>query len=163
MSGSGMRRNSPSFNSTLTRQKGNELMTSIQVQGKATPRGNFPHLKRAGDFIFVSGTSSRLPDNSFVGASVDDFGVTELDIREQTRAVLENISDILAAADSSLNDVVDVTAFLINMNDFKGYNEVYSEFFDGNGPTRTSVAVHQLPHPLLLIEIKVVAYSPQHM
>ena len=59
---------------------------------------------------------------------------------------------------ASLANVIDVTSFLVNMNDFGGYNEVYSEFFDYNGPTRTTVAVHQLPHPHLLIEIKVVAY-----
>ena len=61
------------------------------VEGKATPRGKFPHVKRAGDFLFVSGTSSRRPDNSIAGAAVDAMGTTTLDIREQTRAVMENI------------------------------------------------------------------------
>jgi 2-aminomuconate deaminase len=133
---------------------------SIVVEGKARPRGAFPHIKRAGDFLFVSGTSSRLPDNSFEGVEVDEMGTTDLDIRKQTRAVLRNIDDILKSAGASLSDVVDVTSFLVNMNDFKGYNEVYAEFFDHNGPTRTTVAVHQLPHPHLLIEIKVMAYKP---
>ncbi len=83
-----------------------------------------------------------------------------LDIKLQTRAVLENIHDILGEVGLSLADVVDVTTFLVNMNDFAGYNEVYGEFFDqAGGPTRTTVAVHQLPHPDLLIEIKVVAYK----
>lgn len=133
---------------------------SIVVEGKARPRGAFPHIKRAGDFLFVSGTSSRLPDNSFEGVEVDEMGATDLDIRKQTRAVLRNIDDILKSAGASLSDVVDVTSFLVNMNDFKGYNEVYAEFFDYDGPTRTTVAVHQLPHPHLLIEIKVMAYKP---
>lgn len=133
---------------------------SIVVEGKARPRGAFPHIKRAGDFLFVSGTSSRLPDNSFEGVEVDEMGTTDLDIRKQTRAVLRNIDDILKSAGASLSDVVDVTSFLVNMNDFKGYNEVYAEFFDHDGPTRTTVAVHQLPHPHLLIEIKVMAYKP---
>ena len=110
--------------------------------------------------MFVSGTSSRRPDNSFAGAAADEFGTVNLDIREQTRAVIENISEILRDAGGCLGDVVDVTSFLVNMNDFGGYNEVYADFFDEAGPARTTVAVHQLPHPHLLIEIKVTAFIP---
>ncbi|WP_406725029.1 RidA family protein [Streptomyces sp. GD-15H] len=127
------------------------------VEGKATPRGRFPHVKVVGDLVFVSGTSSRRPDNSFAGADVDGMGVTDLDIRVQTRAVIENIRDILEAVGADLSDLVQVTTYLVNMNDFGGYNEVYAEFFDESGPTRTTVAVHQLPHPHLLIEIQAVA------
>ncbi|CAN5898131.1 RidA family protein [soil metagenome] len=134
--------------------------TGTLVQGKATPRGKFPHVKRAGDFLFVSGTSSRRPDNSFAGAQADAMGTTTLDIREQTRAVIENIRDILQGVGAGLEDVVEVSSYLVNMNDFGGYNEVYGEFFDATGPARTTVAVHQLPHPHLLIEIKAVAYRP---
>ncbi len=130
------------------------------VSGKATPRGKFPHIKRAGDFLYVSGTSSRRPDNSFAGAQADAMGVTTLDIRVQTRAVIENIQDILRSAGAELSDLVEAQTFLVNMNDFGGYNEVWGEFFDYDGPTRTTVAVHQLPHPHLLIEIKAVAYKP---
>jgi 2-aminomuconate deaminase len=130
------------------------------VSGKAIPRGRFPHIKRAGDFLFVSGTSSRRPDNGFDGVSVDAMGVTDLDIRAQTRAVIENIADILRTENAELRDLVEITAFLVNMNDFKGYNDVYAEYFDFEGPTRTTVAVHQLPHPHLLIEIGCVAYKP---
>lgn len=130
------------------------------VPGKAQPRGAFPHVKRAGDFLYVSGTSSRRADNSFAGASVDGMGVTQLDIRLQTRAVIENIRDVLASMGAGLADLVQVTSFLVDMNDFAGYNEVYAEFFDASGPTRTTVAVHQLPHPLLRIEIQGVAYQP---
>ncbi len=134
---------------------------STVVAGKATPRGRFPHIKRAGDFLFVSGTSSRRPDNSFVGVEVDAMGTTNLDIRAQTRAVIENIRDILASEGARLSDVVEISSFLVDMNDFGGYNQVYAEFFDENGPTRTTVAVHQLPHPHLRIEIKAVAYAPR--
>ena len=130
------------------------------IEGKATPRGKYPHVKVVGDLIFVSGTSSRKSDNTFAGVEVDEMGTTNLDIRAQTRAVLENIDDILATVGAGLKDVVDVTTFLVNMNDFGGYNEVYGEFFDYTGPTRTTVAVHQLPHPHLLIEIKVIAKKP---
>lgn len=133
---------------------------AVLVEGKAIPRGRFPHLRRAGDFIFVSGTSSRRPDNSIAGAEVDAFGATALDIRVQTRAVIENVADILKSVGASLSDLVEVSTFLVNMNDFAGYNEVYNEIFDYEGPARTTVAVHQLPHPHLLIEIKAIAYLP---
>ena len=130
------------------------------VEGKATPRGRFPHVKVANGFAYVSGTSSRRPDNSFAGVSVDEMGVTDLDVREQTRAVIENIRDILAEVGAGLEDLVQVTTYLVNMNDFGGYNEVWAEYFDESGPTRTTVAVHQLPHPHLLIEIQAVACLP---
>lgn len=139
---------------------GSPATAATVVAGKATPRGRFPHVKRAGDFLFVSGTSSRRPDNSFAGASVDAMGTTTLDIRAQTRAVIENIRDILQGVGASLSDVVEVSTYLVSMNDFGGYNEVYGEFFGFDGPSRTTVAVHQLPHPHLLIEIKAVAYHP---
>ena len=136
-------------------------MDSKYLKHKAKPRGKFPHVKRAGDFIFVSGTSSRRPDNTFEGVGVDEMGTTKLDIGKQTKAVIENIQDILKSMDCDLEDIVDVTTFLVNMNDFGGYNEVYASYFDYNGPTRTTVAVHQLPHPHLLIEMKVTAYKKQ--
>ena len=128
----------------------------------AMPRGRFPHMKVAGDFVYVSGTSSRRPDNTFVGVEVDEMGTTNLDVRSQTRAVIENIRSILAEVGADLNDLVQVTSYLVSMNDFGGYNEVYAELFDETGPTRTTVAVHQLPHPHLLIEIQGVAYVPAH-
>jgi len=121
------------------------------VDGKARPRGRFPHIKRAGDFLFVSGTSSRQPDDTIEGVG---------DIRVQTRAVLTNIRDILRTMDADLSDVVEVTSYLVDMNDFAGYNETYAEFFNCDGPTRTTVAVRELPNPQLLIEIRVAAYRP---
>lgn len=125
------------------------------------PRGKYPHIKRAGDFLFVSGTSARRADNTIAGAGADTLGTTHLDIREQTRAVIQNIREILQSAGAQLQDVVELSAYLVNMNDFAGYNEVYGEFFGYDGPARTTVAVHQLPHPHLLIEIKAMAYKPQ--
>src|SRR5699024_2436796 len=132
------------------------------LEGKAKPRGKYPHVKRVGDFIFVSGTSSRRPDNSFAGVEVDELGTTNLDIRQQTKAVFDNVDAILKEEGAGIEDVVDVTTFLVNMNDFKGYNETYGKIFEPeNGPTRTTVAVHQLPHPHLLIEVKVIAYKKE--
>jgi len=132
------------------------------IDGKARPRGAYSHLRRAGDFVFVSGTSSRRADGSFDGASADAAGTLSADIRAQTRAVLGNIADVLASAGATLGDVVDVTSYLVNMNDFGGYNEEYAKVFGAMAtpPTRTTVAVHQLPHPHLLIEIKCTAYKP---
>ncbi|KAF1305647.1 2-aminomuconate deaminase [Pseudomonas sp. SG-MS2] len=130
------------------------------VDGKATPLGAFPHVKRAGDFLFVSGTSSRRPDNSIAGAEPDASGRIRPCIEAQTREVLNNIRDILCSVGADLEDVVEVCSYLVNMNDFSQYNQVYGQFFDADGPTRTTVAVHQLPHPHLVIEIKAVAYKP---
>ena len=131
------------------------------LAGHATPRGRYPHLKRAGDFVYVSGTSARRPDNTIAGAAADAMGTATLDIRAQTRAVIENIGQILGQVGAGLPDLVQVTAYLVSMNDFGGYNEVYGEYFDETGPTRTTVAVHQLPHPHLLIEMQAVAHVPR--
>jgi 2-aminomuconate deaminase len=118
----------------------------------AHPRGRFPHVRRSGDLLFVSGTSSRRPDDSVAG--VGDIGV-------QTRAVIENIRELLRVAGADLTDLVQVTTFLVSMDDFAAYNDVYGEFFDETGPARTTVAVRELPHPDLLIEIQAIARAPQ--
>ena len=131
-----------------------EAMTeqrSVVVAGRAAPRGAYPHLRIAGDLVYVSGTSARRPDGVIEGGA-------EADIRAQTRAVLDNVSALLRDVGLSLTDVVDLTTFLVSMDDFEGYNDVYGEYFEAaTGPARTTVAVHQLPHPELLIEIKAVA------
>ena len=130
---------------------------------RVTPRGAYPHTKRVGDFIFVSGTSSRRADNSIAGVDIiDEMGTKYLNVEVQTREVLINIDNNLKKVGASLKDVVDVSTFLVNMNDFAGYNKAYAEFFNAEtGPTRTTVAVHQLPHPDLVVEIKVMAYKKQ--
>ena len=126
--------------------------------GLVKPRGRFPHVKLANGFAYVSGTSSRRPDNTIDGATVvDDMGTVSLDIKAQTRGVIENIRTILGTVGLGLEDLVQITTYLVSMNDFGGYNEVYGSYFDENGPTRTTVAVHQLPHPHLLIEMQAVA------
>jgi 2-aminomuconate deaminase len=135
-------------------------MESQVLADKAKPRGRYPHFKRAGDFVFVSGISARQAGNVIPGAEADAMGTTRLDIRTQTRACIENVRDVLKAAGCDLGDLVEITAFLVDMNDFGGYNEAYAEFFGYDGPARTTVAVHQLPHPHLRIEIKAIAYKP---
>jgi len=136
-------------------------MESKVLSHKAQPLGNYPHVRRVGDFIYVSGTSSRRSDNTHVGAIQDKEGNWQLDIKAQTKAVIENIGELLQSIGADLSHVIDLTTFLVDMKDFKGYNQVYGTFFNhATGPTRTTVAVHQLPHPNLLIEIKAIAYKP---
>lgn len=126
-----------------------------------TPRGKFPHARVVGNMIFVSGTSSRRPDNTIAGAEVDELGTTTLDIRVQTRAVLANMDRILQQHGASIHDLVQTNVFLATMNDFGGYNEVWAETFTDQAPARTTMAVYQLPNPQLLIEIQGIAIKPE--
>ncbi len=131
------------------------------LEGKAQALAHYPHARRVGNLLYLCGTSSRKLDNSHVGVTTYEDGRVELDIEAQTQAVIENMRDILTAAGLGLEHLVDVTTFLVEMTDFPGYNKVYNTFFDKEtGPVRTTVAVHQLPHPNLLIEIKGVAVFP---
>jgi len=141
--------------------KKNEIPAS--TGSNVTPRGAYPHTKRVGDFIFVSGTSSRRADNTIAGVEIiDEMGTKKLDAYEQTKVILQNIDKNLQSHGASLKDVIDVSSFLVNMNDFADYNKAYAEYFNAEtGPTRTTVAVHQLPHPDLVVEIKVMAYKKQ--
>ena len=130
------------------------------LEDRASALAHYPHARQVGELLFVSGVSSRRADNSFVGAHVD-AGQIHRDIAAQTEAVLENIRVILQAAGADLEHVVDVTTFLLTMEDFPAYNEVYNRYFNApSGPTRTTVAVYQLPHPLIAIEMKVIARVP---
>ena len=135
--------------------------SSKTVKGQALPLGNYPHIKRVGDFLFVSGTSSRRPDDTHRGATLNQNGTWDLDIVEQTKGTIESIALLLSEFGAGLEDVVDVTAFLVSMTDFRGYNQAYGLYFNAHGPTRTTVAVKELPHPNLLIELKVIAYKLQ--
>ena len=130
------------------------------VAGKATPMGRYPHVKVSGRLAFVSGTSSRRADGTIAGAEVGADGAMSLDIRAQTSAVIENLGDILGEVGAELGDLVSVTAYLVDMGHFEGYNEVYGAFFDEQGPARTTIAVGALPHPHLLIEMQAIAALP---
>lgn len=134
----------------------------IILDDRAQALAHYPHARRVGDLLFISGVSSRRPDNTHEGVTIHESGVVEKDIRAQTKAVIENIRTILKAAGGDLEDLVDITTFLVDMKDFPGYNEVYNRYFDKEtGPARTTVAVRELPHPNLLIEMKAVAYLPE--
>ena len=120
-------------------------------------------MRRVGDLLFISGCSSRRPDGTHRGSVLDEAtGKYALDIAEQTAGVLENIQSLLSHVGASLHHIVDLQVFLVDMKDYAEMNKVYNRYFDAsNGPTRTCVAVHQLPHPNLLIELKAIASFPQ--
>ena len=91
----------------------------------------------------------------------NENGQWQLDIRKQTKAVLENIKIILGTVGAGLQHLLAITVFLVDFKDYQGMNEIYNQYFDGDtGPTRTTVAVARLPHPNLLIEIPFTAAKP---
>ncbi len=118
------------------------------------PVGPYPHARRVGDFIFVSGMGPRKPGSREIP------GVNPYDFALQTRSTISNIAIVLQEMGASLEDVVDCTCFLTNMKqDFLTFNKVYGEFFAKVGPTRTTVEVNCLPTPIA-VELKVIAYCP---
>lgn len=134
----------------------------IILDDRAAALARYPHARVVGDLVFVSGVSSRRHDNTHEGVTIHADGRVEKDIKAQTAAVLNNIRVILQAAGADLKDVVDMTVYLVDMADYAGMNAVWNEHFldKVTGPARTTVAVHQLPHPNLLIEMKAVALLP---
>jgi 2-aminomuconate deaminase len=136
-------------------------MNDTIVAGRAKPLGKYPHAKRAGDLVFLSGTTARQADGSIAGVTRNEDGSVRRDAALQTRIVLQNISRTLETLGGSLRDCVDMTVFLVDMADFDAYNQVYGEFFDVTGPARTTVAVRALPHPDMMVEMKAVALLPQ--
>lgn len=126
------------------------------------PVGPYPHARRVGDFIFVSGMGPRRPGSKEIPGVHQDAGgrIRSYDIEMQTRSTIENIAMVLEDAGAGLQDVVDVSVFLTNMkDDFKVFNKVYGEYFAKIGPTRTTVEVLSLPTPIA-VELKVIAYKP---
>ena len=127
------------------------------------PVGAFPHAKRVGDLLFLSGIGPRVRgSNEIPGVNLDSTGkIASYDIETQCRAVFENVRLVLEDAGASWADIVDVTVFLTNMkSDFPVYNKLYAEYFAGEGkpnPTRTTVEVTALPTPIA-IELKVIAH-----
>src|SRR5437867_4589891 len=126
------------------------------------PAGAFPHAKRVGELLFLSGIGPRVRGSKEIpGVTLDSAGnVASYDIETQCRSVFENVRLVLEDAGATWQDIIDVTVFLTNMKkDFPIYNRVYAEYFAGPGkpnPTRTTIEVGALPTPIA-IELKVIA------
>ena len=137
-----------------------EGANAVNTSKAPKPVGAYPHARREGDLIYLSGVGPRQPgDNSIPGGPIKDSNGNPLnyDIKAQTRAVVDNIARILEEAGSSLDKVIDVTSFLVDMDrDFSGYNEVWAETLGKVGPTRTTLAIRALPTPIA-VEMKVIA------
>jgi 2-aminomuconate deaminase len=138
------------------------MSKSFESSRAPEPVGAFPHAKRVGEFLFLSGIGPRVRDSKEIpGVTVDSDGkVVSYDIEMQCRAVFENVRIVLEDAGATWQDIVDVTVFLTNMKkDFTTYNKLYAEYFAGEGkpnPTRTTIEVGALPTPIA-VELKVIA------
>ena len=125
------------------------------------PVGLYPHARRVGDLLFLSGVGPReRGSRNIPGVELDASGnIAAYDIETQCRSVFQNVRYILEDSGSSWDDIVDVTVFLTNMKaDFETYNRVYAEYFSENRPCRTTVEVGSLPTPIA-IELKVIAVT----
>ncbi len=124
------------------------------------PVGAYPHAKRVGDFLFLSGVGPRQKGTKKIpGVELDEKGnIISYDIAIQCHAVFQNIKYILEDAGAKWENIVDVTVFLTNMkDDFSIYNQLYAEYFKENKPCRTTLEINCLPTPIA-IELKVMAY-----
>jgi|SRR5690348_7124731 len=131
----------------------------IESSRAPEPVGLYPHARRVGNLLFLSGVGPRERGKKEIpGVVLDRSGnIESYDIEIQCRSVFRNVRYILEDAGSSWNNIVDVTVFLTNMkNDFAAYNRVYAEYFAENKPCRTTVEVNKLPTPIA-IELKVIA------
>ena len=123
------------------------------------PVGLYPHARRVGELLFLSGVGPRERGTKDIpGVTLDDDGnITDYDIEKQCHSVFTNVRYILEDAGSSWDNIVDVTVFLTNMkDDFKTYNKIYADYFKDNQPCRTTVEIKSLPTPIG-IELKVIA------
>jgi 2-aminomuconate deaminase len=132
---------------------------SINSSKAPEPVGLYPHAKRVGDLLFLSGVGPRARGTKVIpGVTLNEDGsIKEYDIAEQCHSVFRNVRYILEDAGSSWDNIVDVTVFLTNMkDDFKIYNLLWAEYFKDNPPCRTTLEINCLPTPIG-IELKVIA------
>jgi 2-aminomuconate deaminase len=137
------------------------MSESFESSRAPEPVGAFPHAKRVGNLLFLSGIGPRVRGSQEIpGVTLDaDRNIVSYDIETQCRAVFENVRLVLEDAGASWDDIVDVTVFLTNMKDFPIYNRIYAEHFAGPdkpNPTRTTIEITALPTPIA-IELKVIA------
>lgn len=133
--------------------------TSINADKAPEPVGLYPHAKRVGNLLFLSGVGPRERGTKKIpGVELNEHGeIVTYDIATQCRSVFNNIKLILEASGSSWNNIVDVTVFLTNMkDDFPIYNKLWAEYFAENPPCRTTLEINCLPTPIA-IELKVIA------
>ncbi len=131
----------------------------IDSQKAPEPVGLYPHARRVGNLLFLSGVGPRQRGSKDIpGVTLDaDGNIVNYDIAKQCRSVFDNVRWILEESGSSWDQLVDVTVFLTNMkDDFKTYNEIYAEYFKDNQPCRTTVEISSLPTPIA-IELKCIA------
>ena len=132
---------------------------SIDSHKAPEPVGHYPHARRVGNLLFLSGVGPRERNTKKIpGVELDDQGnIISYDIEAQCRSVFNNIKNILEDAGSSWDKIVDVTVFLTNMkDDFKIYNKLWAEYFAVDPPCRTTIEINCLPTPIA-IELKVIA------
>lgn len=133
------------------------FVNSYTLPNKARPRGSFPHVKRVEDLVFVSGTSSRRPDDTFAGVTVFPDGSIFHDVFAQTREAMLNISDILGSVSLTTGDIVSLEAFLINMDEEALFRRALGQAFDGALPIVAATAAKALPHPHQAVMVKAIA------
>ena len=137
-----------------------ERVDVIESAGAAEPVGAYPHARRAGGLLFLSGIGPRVRgERAIPGVVLDPQGrVVDYDIAAQCHAVMRNVRAVLDAAGSSWDKLVDITVFLTDIErDFDTYNRIYAEYFPGpSRPCRTTVEVRRLPTPIA-IELKCIA------
>jgi 2-aminomuconate deaminase len=124
------------------------------------PVGLYPHARRVGDFLYLSGVGPRERGSTKIpGVELDDQGnIVSYNIETQCHAVFKNVRLILENAGASWDDLIDVTVFLTNMKaDFATYNRVYTQYFKSNQPCRTTIEISALPTPIA-IELKCIAF-----
>ncbi len=132
---------------------------TIKSDNAPRPVGAYPHAKKVGDLLFLSGIGPRPVDGGPApGATLDDSGeVISYDIEAQCHAVFANVRAVLESAGASWDDLVDITVYLTDIKrDFATFNTIYAEYFSSDGPCRTTVEVNRLPTPIA-IELKCVA------
>jgi 2-aminomuconate deaminase len=133
--------------------------SKIESSKAPEPVGLYPHARRVGNFLFLSGVGPRERGSKKIpGVELDENGqITSYNIEEQCHSVFRNIRYILEDAGSSWDKIVDVTVFLTNMkDDFPKYNKIWAEYFKENPPCRTTIEINKLPTPIA-IELKVMA------
>ncbi|MGI9204219.1 MAG: RidA family protein [Woeseiaceae bacterium] len=131
----------------------------VKTHTAPQPVGAYPHARRAGNLLFLSGIGPRPADGDSIPGVVlgDDGDAVSYDIEAQCHAVFANVRSVLESAGSDWDDLVDVTVYLTDIKrDFKTYNRVYAEYFSSDGPTRTTVEINRLPTPIA-IELKCIA------